>query len=164
MRRWSQATLLLLVALTAWLAVPRAAADAGDDTLQSWLKRSDVVVDATLRSIDGPEYGEAGVANYSAVLDVHAYAKGTLPPPPEEALVPGEEPRPRVAIVRFEMEEADRLPYLKAGARVVLFLKTMSAGTFPSHQTCDVWFGVQPHGPWLVRRLGELAGREDAPR
>ena len=164
MRRLTQLTILLAVGLAAWLAVPRASADADDDTLQYYLKQSDIVVDATVRSLDGPWYGEAGVANYGAVLDVHAYVKGTLSPAPAETLPPGEQPRPRVTIVRFEMDEQDCLPYLETGARLVLFLKSLPDGTFPAYQTSNFWFGVQPYGPWLVRRLTEIAGRAEAPR
>jgi len=156
MRRFAAGSLVLLLAVVGWHAIPRASADAGDDTLRLYLGRSDVVVDATLRSLGGAFYDELGVANYVVELDVHAYVKGNLPDPPKEALVPGRPVRPRATIVRFELVEEDRLPYVKEGARVVLFLKACGEGSFPAHETSDFWFGVQPHGPWLVRRLKEL--------
>ncbi len=156
MRHFAAAVLVLALVLAAWHAHPCAVADTGDDTLRHYLSRSDVVVDATIRSLGGAFYGEVGVANYVVELDVHAYVKGKLPDPPKDALVPGEPVRPRATIVRFELVEADRLPYLKEGARVVLFLKQLGEGNSPRHQTSDMWFGVQPQGPWLVRRLKEL--------
>lgn len=148
----------LLLTAGVWLVARHASADSGDDTLRRWMDRSDVVVDATLRSFGGAFYNEIGVANYAVELEVHATLKGKpLPLPPAEARQPGAPVRPRAVIVRFEEVEEDRLPYLKEGARVVLFLKQLPTGNFPAHQTSDFWFGVQPHGPWLVRRLTELA-------
>ena len=156
------AILVGLGILVGYLALP-AAADAGDVTLRRYLDGSDVVVDATLRSFTGPWYDELGVANYGVELEVHAYVKGTLPLPPKEARVPGQPVRPHATIVRLELVDADRLPYLKKDARVVLFLKELPSGSFPRHETSDVWFGVQPYGPWLVRRLMELAGTAPKP-
>lgn len=150
--------LLLLVTGAAWHLARKASADAGDGTLKGWLDRSDVVVDATIRSMPGAFINEIGVANYAVELEVHATLKGKeLPPPPPDAVPKDQPARPRALIVRFELVEEDRLPYLKEGARVVLFLKELPKGNFPAHQTADFWFGVQPHGPWLVRRLAELA-------
>lgn len=157
MRTIGTLALVLLVTAAVWHLARRASADDGDDTLKRWLARSDVVVDATIRSQPGAFYGEIGVANYALELEVHATLKGTaLPPPPPEAVPKDQPARPRALIVRFELVEADRLPCLKEGARVVLFLKELPTGNFPAHETADFWFGVQPYGPWLVRRLGEL--------
>lgn len=150
--------LVLVLTVGTWQVLRVARADDGDDTLKRWLDRSDAVVDATIHGFEGPFYNEVGVANYAVELEVHAMLKGReLPPPPPEARQPGEPTRPRARIVRFESNEADHLPWLKDGARAVLFLKALPQGNFPAHQTADFWFGVQPYGPWLVRRLGELA-------
>jgi hypothetical protein len=125
----------------------RAAADDGDGTLRGWLAGADVVLDATVEALDGPHFLEAGVANYPATLRVHAWIKGTAP----EARDPL-----RVTVVRFEGNAADALPHLKKGARVVLFLRAQKPGNAPALVTADMWSGVQPHGPWLVRRLTAL--------
>lgn len=158
-RRTALILLPLLLAAGVWLVARHASADSGDDTLKRWMDRSDVVVDATLRSFGGAFYNEIGVANYAVELEVHATLKGKpLALPPAEAVPKDQPARPRALIVRFELVEEDRLPYLKEGARVVLFLhKQLPTGNFPAHRTSDFWFGVQPHGPWLVRRLTELA-------
>lgn len=159
--RVTRTTGLVLLTLSliacAWLVARHASADDGDDTLKRWLDRSDVVVDATLHGFGLCFNTELGVANYPVWLEIHATLKGkALPPPPAEAVPKDQPARPRATIVRFELAKEDRLPWLEDGARVVLFLKQLPTGNFPVHQTADFWFGVQPYGPWLVRRLGEL--------
>jgi hypothetical protein len=157
MRRIAVTVLVGALALTVWHVARRADADDGDDTLKRWLARSDVVVDATVRSLDGPRYLEAGVAHYGAALDVHETLAGDpLEAPSREAGRSDDAALPRVAIVRFERVDADRLPYLEEGARVVLFLRR-APGRVPRYETSDSWLGVQPYGPWLARRLAALA-------
>jgi hypothetical protein len=124
-----------------------AAADEGDGTLRSYLAHAEVVLDATVEELDGPVHHELGVAHYLPEVRIHAVIKG--------AVADAKEPL-RVEIVRFEMEEADALPYLKKGARVVLFLRAQKPGHTPALVTADMWSGVQPYGPWLVRRLVAL--------
>jgi hypothetical protein len=132
-----------------------AAADEGDDTLRSYLAHAEVVLDATVEELDGPVHLELGVAHYLPEVRIHAVIKG--------AVADAKEPL-RVEIVRFEMEEGDALPYLKKGARLVLFLRAQKPGNTPALVTADMWSGVQPYGPWLVRRLVALQQPPTAPK
>jgi hypothetical protein len=123
-----------------------AAADGGDDTLRFFLSRSDLVVVGTLTSDPVGVEKEAGVVNYHCQVAVSEVLKGKVSSKDELT----------VTIIRFESAEEDKLPWLKKGARCILFLKSADPKT-PSWETADVWFGVQPSSPWMARSLKRLA-------
>jgi hypothetical protein len=133
-----------LAAGLAVLLAAHAVGDDGDDTLRFYLGKSDLVVVGTIASEPVGVVKEAGVVHYPCDVAVTDVLKGAAPEKPL-----------RVNIIRFERDEADTLPWLKKGARCILFLKAASG--MPAWQTADVWFGIQPESPWMVRSLKRLA-------
>ncbi|HEV3255428.1 MAG TPA: hypothetical protein VG013_00985 [Gemmataceae bacterium] len=125
-----------------------AAADGGDDTLRFFLSKSDLVVVGTVTSDPAGVEKEAGVVNYHCRVAVSEVLKGKVSTKGELA----------VNIIRFESAEEDKLPYLKKGAKCILFLKSADPKT-SSWETADVWFGVQQFSPWMARSLKRLAGQ-----
>jgi hypothetical protein len=127
-------------------------ADSGDDTLRSYLKKSALVVLGEITSEPIGMSTEAGVLNYicdfriAEVLDGERPADDTI----------------RVAIIRFENSDADRIPELKQGSRWILFLKSAPRGATPVWETADVWFGVQRPSPWMARSLKRLSGKSES--
>lgn len=125
--------------------LPVASAETGDETLQHYLEHSELVVDATVKRVGPAISYEVGVVLYSTTVEVNRTLKGD--PAPEGPL--------DTSIVRREVTKDDRLPYLKEGARVVLFLKQVGDEK-TRYETADVWFGVQPYSRPLADRLARL--------
>jgi hypothetical protein len=61
----------------------------------------------------------------------------------------------KVCVARLQMEKDDRLPYLRKGARLILFLK--SGGPRAPWVSADRWFAVQPYYSVMDAALKELA-------
>lgn len=125
-------------------------ADDGDDTLQFYLSKSDVVARGEFTSglIDFND--EAGVINHVGDFKISQLIKGK---PLGKRRVGG---TINVYIVRFELQPEDRLPELKKGGKCILFLKHNERQT-PPYRTSDMWFGVQPASPTLAAALFKLA-------
>ena len=121
--------------------------DDGDDTLNFYLSRSDLVVRGEIVSHPVGLVLESAVVNYICDVRIAEVFKGKGPGTDTIA----------VTIVRFELEEGDMLPDLKKGGQGVLFLKAADAGATPAWRTADVWFGFQRPAPWMVRSLKRLA-------
>jgi hypothetical protein len=102
------------------LATSARAAD-GDDTLRSYLAKSDLVVLGEITSEPSEFMKEIGVANYVCDFKIAQVLKGNKPAGDTV----------RVNIVRFERDEEDRLVELKKGSKCILFLKKAAAGETP---------------------------------
>jgi hypothetical protein len=150
MRNRTQAALVFTVVVGVLTLDASAVADEGDDTLRSYLARSDLVVLGEIASEPGEFQKESGVANYVCDFRVTEVLKGTKPA--GDSLT--------VNIRRFEMDEADRLPELKKGSKCILFLKRAEGGETPAWKTADFWFGFQRPSPWMARSLKRLAEQE----
>jgi hypothetical protein len=141
----------LALGLAVVLAAP-CLGDDGDDTLNFYLSRSDLVVRGEIVSHPVGFVWQAGVANYTCDFRIAEVLKGKGPGTDTIA----------VMIVRFELEEGDGLPDLKKGGKGVLFLKAADGGATPAWRTADVWFGFQRPAPWMVGSLKRLAEEAEA--
>ncbi len=136
-----------LLSLSSLLAGSRLPVDEGDETLRYYLSRSAVVIAGEIMSEPVGIFDEEGVANWSCEVRVEDVVKG---PALGGRAVP-------VNVVRFHREAGDRPSFLEQGGRCVLFLREAVEGAQPGLATADMWFGAQPHSPWLVRALKRLA-------
>lgn len=136
--------LISLLTASAW-------ADQGDDTLRRWLAKADVVLVGKIRTPPLATTMELGVINYHVDLDVTGWLKGKGPKDAN---------RMRATVVRFELDEDDRVSWLVKDSEVILFLnRTKGSGAL---RTTDNWFGAQKKRTWLLRSLKRLA-KESSP-
>lgn len=138
--KWMYLTLALLG------TAPAARADDGDETLRGWLAKADLVAAGQIVSEPIGITHETGVPNYICDFKVAEVLKG-------DAALAGT--TTSVNIVRFELAEKDKSPLVKKGGECILFLKNVSPDK-PVWRTADLWFGIQPASPWLVRSLKRL--------
>jgi hypothetical protein len=124
----------------------------GDDTLRFFLAKSDLVILGEITSQPVGISSEVGVVEYACDFRIAEVLKGGTPGSGTLA----------VNIVRFELEEGDRLPELKKGGKCILFLKSASRGEMPPWRTADFWFGVQRPSPWMARSLKRLVEQDEA--
>lgn len=138
---------VILLAANAWL-------DADDETLQFYLDQAEVVMLGEFTSEPIGTMTEGGVIHYQADFEIEQIIKG------------GELGARRVGgtitanIVRFEFEEADKLPEIAKGGRCILFMLCNDRQETPSYLTIDIWFGVQRASPTLAKSLARLVGEE----
>lgn len=123
--------------------------DDGDDTLTYFLSKADLAIAARIASEPFGFEDEVGVVNYVCKVNVLEVLKGTSIEKQELS----------VNIVRFEIDPQDRIPWLKKGAKCILFLKWVGPKEVPAWQTADFWFGIQRYGPWMTRSLKRLGKR-----
>ena len=123
--------------------------DDGDDTLTYFLSKADLAIAARIASEPAGLTGEYGVVNYVCKVNVLEVLKGTSIEKQELS----------VNIVRFERDPQDRIPWLKKGAKCILFLKWVGPKGVPTWKTADFWFGIQRYGPWMARSLKRLGKR-----
>lgn len=142
----------ILVAVLGTTLCPPLAASESDDTLRYYLSKSDLAVAGTLASEPVGVTDEDGIVHYICDLKVLDVLAGSL-----------SEKRIQVDVVRHELKEEDRLPYLRKGADVVLFLAKAGEGATPAWKTADLWFGVQFYNSALARAVPRVA-RTPAPR
>jgi hypothetical protein len=138
---------LLAVGL-AFVLSAGAYADSGDDTLRFFLSKSDLVVVVTITSDPQAIPKEAGAVHYNCNATVAEVLKGAGEARAKEEL--------STSIIRLEREAEDKSPYLKKGARCILFLKSAGAKV-PYWESADVWFGVCRYSPGMARSLKRLA-------
>lgn len=133
-------------------------ADDGDDTLRSYLSKSDVVALGEFTSEPIGESAEAGLVHYQADFKIARLLKGKpLGDRRDGGTI-------RANVVRVEFEPADKLPALRKGGRCVLFLTCNDRQGPPSYITADPWFGVQPPLPSLAKSLARLAAPPATPK
>jgi hypothetical protein len=133
-----------LVVILGWTTCSYAAGD--DDTLRFYLSKSQLVVLGTIPSTPFPIVSEAGVLLYSCDFEISEVLKGQT-----------SVKNLKVGIARFGFADEDRLPYLKKGAKCILFLKDTGTKGKPQWITADFWFGVQHPSPSMARSLKRLA-------
>jgi hypothetical protein len=129
-----------------------APADDSDDTLRYYLSKADLCLSGTIASEPIAEITEAGAPHYACEIEVAEVLLGKVA-----------QKRITVDIRRFEMVEADKLPFLKQGGKVILFLKARPESV-PSWETADFWFGCQQHLPRLASALKRVAGEKQGER
>lgn len=122
-------------------------ADSGDDTLQLFLSKSDLVVLGTIVTEPEVIFSEKGVPNHLCEFKVAEVCKG-------DAGLKGK--TIRINIQRFESDKKDRHPLIKKDGECILFLKKEAPGTVPSWVTADFWFGVQHPFTSMVKSLKRL--------
>jgi hypothetical protein len=137
----------LLALFASLLAVLPARGDSGDDTLKSFLSKSDLVVMGKITSEPIGIISESGVPNYICEFRVQDVLKGDGKLK-DQVL--------KVNIMRFEMDAKDKHPLIKKDGECTLFLKSATPNT-PAWVTADFWFGVQHPSPWMARSLKRLA-------
>lgn len=129
-------------------------ADTGDDTLRVFLSKADLVVAGELLSEPVKRRSELGVVNISFELRVANSIKGDVP----------EDRDLRVRIVRYERVAGDELPWLRKGAKAILFLRNPRPGgrmgSVPV--SADMWFGVQRMNRKMQESLKRLAAEAKA--
>ena len=150
MRNRTHVAVACAVALGVLALATSVVADDSDDTLRSYLAKSDLVVLGEITSEPSEFRKEIGIANYVCDFKVADVLKGKLLA--EKTLT--------VKIARFERDEDDRIPELKNGGKCILFLKRAANGETPSWKTADFWFGLQRPSPWMARSLKRLAAQE----
>ncbi len=139
--------------------VARGRADTDDDTLVFQLAKAELVIAAKLAREPIGFVWASGVVHYSCELQNVERLAGTIPMEAQATTPPSSQPAlpNHVAVVRFEDSAADRTSFLKAGARLILFLKRQTAGSIPAWSTSDMWFGAQPYSESLARSVRRLA-------
>jgi hypothetical protein len=140
---------LVRILIAALSFAPQVLADTSDDTLRFFLSKSELVLVGTIAAEPIGEISEAGVVNYACSLVVSETLAG----------VALKEQTISLRVLRFETQPEDRLPYLKKGAKVVVFLKARE-NAYPVWQTADFWFGVQPYSSKMASSLKTLASRK----
>jgi len=139
--------LALLVSIIAALPVR---GDTGDDTLKSFLSKSDLVVMGKITSEPIGMIFESGAPNYICEFRVQDVLKGDGKL--KDQVI-------KVNIMRFEMDAKDKHPLIKKDGEGILFLKSATPNT-PAWVTADVWFGVQHPSPWMAGSLKRLAAKK----
>ena len=126
--------------------------DAGDETLEFYLARSDLVVSGIMLNLRGPTFFEEGGANYYSKFKIKDVLKGN------------DEFRGktiRINIVRIVIQEKyTYLDLIKEGEERIVFLRKIPRNQNPSWRTADVWFGVQYPSSTMVRAIKRLAKKE----
>jgi hypothetical protein len=140
----------LLALLVTLIAVLPVRGDSGDDTLKSFLSKSDLVVMGKITSEPIGLNHEVGVPNYICEFRVEEVLKGDAKL--KDQVI-------RINIMRFEMEVKDKHPLIKKDGECILFLKS-AAPNAPAWVTTDFWFGVQHPSPWMTRSLKRLAAEK----
>lgn len=140
----------LLALLFSLIAVLPVRGDDGDDTLKSFLSKSDLVVMGKITSEPiGINY-ETGVPNYNCEFRVQDVLKGDAKLKAQVI---------KINIMRFEIDAKDKHPLIKKDGECILFLKSAAPNT-PGWVTADFWFGIQYPSPWMARSLKRLAGEK----
>ena len=140
----------LIALLASLIAVLPVRGDSGDDTLKSFLSKSDLVVMGKITSEPIGITSEAGVPNYICEFRVQDVLKGDGKL--KDQVI-------KVNIVRFEMDAKDKHPLIKKDGECILYLKSATPNT-PSWVTADFWFGVQHPSPWMARSIKRLAAKK----
>jgi hypothetical protein len=128
-----------------------------NEILRLLLSKSELVVLAKVEKAKAVWWDEAGVINHGYIVTVVDDIKS--------AKSVGK--KLSVTVIRFELEEADELSYLKEGATCIFFLKR--SGTSVSELdgkaadvwvSVDFWFGVQPGFRLMADDLREIVKEE----
>jgi hypothetical protein len=139
---------LVAVGISIALAAGAAAqggAEAGDDTLRFYLGKSALVVLGEFTSEPFGYSAELGAAHWSADFRIDEVLKGARP---AKETVGVDIVRSYWGSIR-EKNDRDRPAELKLGGKCILFLNAHGS-------TADVWFGVQPPFPSMIRSLRRL--------
>ena len=116
---------------------PKSFANAGDETLEFYLAKSDLVVFGVILNKRGPTFYEEGVPNYYSEFKVDEVLKGTNELRGKTI---------KINIVRLAIREKYIDSYqdlIKEGGERIVFLKEIPQNENPAWRTADVWFGVQ---------------------
>ncbi len=140
----------LLVLLTSLIAVLPVRGDAGDDTLRSFLSKSELVVLGKITSEPIGIIEESGVPNYFCEFRVQDVIKGDGKL--KDQVI-------KVNITRFEMDSKDKHPFIRKDGECILFLNSTASIT-PSWVTADFWFGLQHPSPWMAQSLKRIAAEK----
>lgn len=131
-----------------------ARAGEGDDTLRSYLAKSDLVLVGHIQSEPFGWRSELGVVNYYFDYKISDVLKGDIA---TGQTFP-------VRIVRFESERGDKLPWTSKGAKAILFLRKAPDGSHPLWVSADMWFGIQPPNSHMEKSLKQLAAAAEKKR
>ncbi|MFA6176432.1 MAG: hypothetical protein WC765_07630 [Phycisphaerae bacterium] len=137
----------LLALIASLIGVLPAHGDSGDDTLKSFLSKSDLVVIGRITAEPIGINDEDGVPNYICRFRIQDVLKGDGKLK-DQAI--------KVNIMRFEMDAKDRQPLIKKDGECILFLKSATPSA-PAWVTANFWFGMQHPSPWMARSLKRLA-------
>ncbi len=140
----------LLGVIASLIVVLPVHADSGDDTLEFFLSKSDVVMMGKITSEPIGVNDEVGVPNYNCEFLVQEALKGDSKL--KEQFI-------KVNIMRFEKDVKDKHPLIRTDGECILFLKS-AVPSEPTWVTADYWFGVQPPSPWMARSLRRLAAEK----
>lgn len=139
---------LILLWVTCFSAVVMA--DDGDDTLKHYLSKSSLVFVGKIS-----EHPRGGFTNdtvnvsYGLKFSVTEVLQG------DQRLV-GK--TIDFTLVRYQLSPKDQHPLMKKDAECILFLKQSS--NTQRWETADVWFGMQPESPSLVKSLKRLLAEQ----
>ena len=136
----------LLIMLASLIVVLPVRGDSDDDTLKSFLSKSDLVVMGKITSEPNSYIFEHGVPNYICEFRVQDVLKGNAKL--KDQII-------KVNIKRFGMDAKDRHPLIKKDGECILFLKSATPNT-PAWVTADFWFGVQHPSPSMAGSLKRL--------
>ena len=125
------------------------AADVGDDTLEFYLKKSELVVVGTIVELWGiHHHGKRMVQPWTYELKVSDVIRG------------GDSLKGKsikFSVRRFMKDEKDVDPLLKKGSECLVFLKDDGDGDW---QTADIWFGVHFPCPAMIESLKRLVNEK----
>ena len=125
------------------------AADADDDTLEFYLKKSELVVVGTIVELWGiPWDGEKVVQPWTYELKISDVIRG------------GDSLKGKsikFSIRHFMKVEKDVDPLLEKGSEIIVFLKDDGDGGW---ETADIWFGIHFPSPTMIESLKRLASEE----
>jgi hypothetical protein len=141
---------------------PLPAAEA-DDALRQLVAKSACIARGEGIAVSVVDRGKDGQVTYEVKFAKLEFLKDV--PAELDLFDPSFKNRPLAfRITRQEPSDDDRLPYLKDGGKVVLFLKYKPSrdvkGKVHPEGLADIWLGVQPDSASLAKRVRELTQDE----
>ena len=137
------------------LALPRVSfSDAGDETLEYYLSKSDLVVLGVILNQNGPIFYEEGVPNYYSDVKIDYVLKGNNELRGKTI---------KINIVRLAAREKyteNYIDLIKEGEERIFFLKKIPQNRNPAWRTADVWFGVQYPSSTMADAIKRLTKEE----
>ena len=119
-----------------------------DDTLKSYLGKSELVVIGKITTLSVGEYKAIGVLYSTCEFRIADVLKGDASLKAKTI---------RVKVKRYELSAEDKHPLLKKDSECILFLKNAGTKENPSWKTADFWFAIQYPSPMMASSLKQLA-------
>ena len=144
----SRLTFILVVILAPAILL----AEPGDKALQFHMQQSQYVASGTIMSDITVHAGEKGTVTYTFRFQVSEYLHGSLTGGKQQT----------IKLNRNESGDGDTPPFMKKGAKCILFLHLVEShrGVGNIARVVDPWFGVQPYSSAMANRMKELTKQE----